>query len=108
MFYRFTKFRLEHSYYAFLSNDISEKCLYDSVVIFDESYLHNNNSQDFGIFCGFLDTQLPEFFSKTNSVYVQFVSDSSRGGEGFEAEIKFTYGTVVYFIIFYYYNLHLF
>lgn len=96
MFYRFTKFRLEHSF-----NAISDECLYDSVVVFDESYLHNNNSQDFNIFCGVLDTQLPEFISKTNSVYVQFVSDSSRGDEGFEAEIKFTYGTVVYFIIFF-------
>lgn len=88
---------MEHSF-----NAISDECQYDSVVVFDESYLHNNNSQDFNIFCGVLDTQLPEFISKTNSVYVQFVSDFSRGDEGFEAEIKFTYGTVVYFIIFFF------
>ncbi|CAI6368736.1 unnamed protein product [Macrosiphum euphorbiae] len=85
----FTKFRLERSPHS--SNEISEKCPYDSVVVFDDSYLTSNNSQDFGIFCGILDTELPEFVSKTNTAYVQFVSDSSRGGEGFEAEIKFTY-----------------
>jgi len=84
----------------FSSDEISEKCKFDAVVVFDESYLHNNNSQDFDIFCGVLDAQLPKFISKTNSVYVQFVSDSSRGDEGFEAEIKFTYGTVIYFIVF--------
>jgi len=91
--YRFTKFRLERSPHS--SNEISDKCPYDSVVVFDDSYLTSNNSQDFGIFCGVLDTELPEFVSKTNTAYVQFVSDSSRGGEGFEAEIKFTYGRVV-------------
>jgi len=106
VFYRFTKLRLEQSINEFTLNDnISDKCQYDSVVVFDESYLHNNNSQDFDIFCGVLDKQLPEFVSRTNSVYVQFVSDSSRGDEGFEAEIKFTYGTVVYFIVSNYNNL---
>ncbi|XP_029345463.1 cubilin isoform X3 [Acyrthosiphon pisum] len=86
----FTKFRLERS--SHYSNEISNKCPYDSVVVFDDSYLKSNNSQDFGIFCGILDSELPEFVSKTNTAYVQFVSDSSSGGEGFEAEIKFIYG----------------
>ncbi|XP_029345465.1 cubilin isoform X2 [Acyrthosiphon pisum] len=90
---KFTKFRLEDSFNAFtLDENISDKCQYDSVVVFDESYLHNNGSQDFDIFCGVMDIQLPTFVSKTNSMYIQFVSDSSKGDEGFEAEIKFTYG----------------
>jgi len=95
--YRFTKFRLERS--SHYSNDISEKCPYDAVAVFDDSYLTSNQSQNFGIFCGVLDTELPEFVSKTNTTYIQFVSDSSRGGEGFEAEIKFTYGRVVYIVL---------
>jgi len=91
---------LEHSINEFtLDENISDKCQYDTVVVFDGSYLQNNNSQDFDIFCGVMDTQLPAFVSTTNSLYVQFVSDSSRGDEGFEAEIQFTYGTVVYFIV---------
>lgn len=96
MSYSFTKFRLERStHYSYKLS----KCPFDSVIIFDESYLTSNNSQDFGIFCGTLDMQLPTFMSKTNTVYIQFVSDSSFGGEGFEAEIKFFYGRVVYFLV---------
>jgi len=97
--YRFTKFRLEDSPHYF--DEISNKCPYDSVVIFDESYLKSNTSQDFSIFCGVLDKRLPVFISKTNTVHLRFVSDSIRGGEGFEAKIKFTYGRVVYFLVFY-------
>jgi len=79
----------------------SQKCLYhtDFVLIIDESYLKINNTQEAVIYCGVLDKyKLPEFVSKTNNVYVQFISDSSRSGSGFEAEIKFTYGRVVHFL----------
>lgn len=101
-FYRFTKFHLEsYPSYGSFYYESSQKCLYhtDFVLIIDESYLKINNTQEAVIYCGVLDKyKLPEFVSKTNNVYVQFISDSSRSGSGFEAEIKFTYGRVVHFL----------
>lgn len=98
-FYRFTKFHLEN--YPPHFNEKTQNCLYhnDFVAVIDESDLISNNSEGLRFFCGVLDTKLPEFVSKTNSTYVQFISDSSRSGEGFKAEIKFTYGKVVHFLI---------
>jgi len=86
------------SSYTFIGT--SEKCSFDAVIVFDGSYLNSNNSQDFDIFCGNLNKKLPEFISKTNTIYVQFVTDSAGGYEGFEAEITFTYGRVLYFLFF--------
>lgn len=101
-FYRFTKINLEsYPSYDSFNYESSQKCLYynDFVVVIDESDLKINNTQDSVIFCGIFDKyKLPEFMSKTNTVFVQFISDSTRSGSGFEAEIKFTYGKVVHFI----------
>lgn len=102
VFYRFTKFHLEsYASYDSFYYESSQKCLNntDFVVVIDESDLKINNTQDAVIYCGVFDKyKLPEFVSKTNIVYVQFISDSSRSGSGFEAEIKFTYGRVVHFL----------
>ena len=97
-FYSFTKFRLETDYADEAPED--ERCSNDYVNIFDESDINSNNSQSLGKFCGVLDDTLPEIKSKTNIMYVNFVSDSTINEEGFVAEISFTYGK--YFRFFYF------
>lgn len=89
-FYSFTKFRLEIDYDEEASED--DKCPDDFVKVFDESDIHSNNSRGLGKFCGVLDDKLPEIKSKTNTMYVNFVSDNSLNDEGFVADISFTYG----------------
>lgn len=66
-------------------------------MVFDESDKGSNNSEN--VFCGNLDYALPEIKSKTNTMYVQFISDYSKSGEGFSGEISFIYGK--YYIFFY-------
>ncbi|XP_022177373.1 cubilin-like [Myzus persicae] len=86
----FTKFRLEADYDEEASEE--ERCPDDYVNVFDESDLKTNNSRGLGKFCGNLDDKLPEIKSKTNTVYVNFVSDATVNDEGFVGEISFTYG----------------
>uniref|UniRef100_A0A2H8TEF1 Cubilin n=1 Tax=Melanaphis sacchari TaxID=742174 RepID=A0A2H8TEF1_9HEMI len=86
----FTKFRLEKTYYEEGSEE--DRCSNDFVNVFDESDRNSNNSQSLGRLCGVLDDQLPEIKSKTNIMYVNFVTDSSINEEGFAADILFTYG----------------
>lgn len=89
-FYSFTKFRLERDYDEEASEE--DRCTDDFVTVFDESDKKTNNSRGLGKFCGVLDDRLPEIKSKTNIMYVNFVTDSSINDEGFVAEISFTYG----------------
>jgi len=89
--YSFTKFRLERGKVG----DEGDKCPYDGVYVYEESDI-KNNTQDLNVFCGNLDNELPEIKSKTNTMYVQFISDSSRNDEGFVGEILFVYGEYLY------------
>ncbi|KAL5234243.1 hypothetical protein ACI65C_001653 [Semiaphis heraclei] len=86
----FTKFRLEADYDGEASEE--ERCPDDYVNVFDESDLKTNNSRGLGKFCGVLDDRLPEIKSKTNTMYVNFITDASISDEGFVGEISFTYG----------------
>lgn len=95
IFYSFTKFRLEADYDEEASEE--ERCPDDYVNVFDESDLKTNNSRGLGKFCGNLDDKLPEIKSKTNTVYVNFVSDATVNDEGFVGEISFTYGNYYLF-----------
>lgn len=92
-FYSFDKFRLEPGV-DFDEPDQRpiDKCIYDYVLVYDDSDIKGSNSEGLGIFCGVLDDNLPEIKSKTNTMYVQFVSDSSRSDEGFIGQVSFTYG----------------
>lgn len=104
-FYRFTKFHIDSRY---VFSDIGEnidRCPYDAVIVF-ESDVGNNNTEN--VFCGNLDNALPEVKSKTNTLYVQFISRSLRSNEGFTGEISFVYGKYLYIILFIYYYLHIF
>lgn len=88
--YRFTKFHLESDV---TDVEDSERCQYDAVYVYDKSDINSNNSQYLGVFCGYYyDNRLPEVMSKTNTMYVHFISDSSRNFDGFVGEISFTYG----------------
>lgn len=90
--YSFTKFRLESNYIYEDNDEKEEKCPYDTIYIYDDIDLKTNNTQGLGIFCGVLDDRLPEIQSKSNLVYVQFITDSSRSNDGFVAEVAFIYG----------------
>jgi len=90
IFYSFTKFRLESDYDDEAPEE--ERCPDDYVNVFDESDLKTNNYRGLGKFCGVLDESLPEIKSKTNVMYVNFVTDASINDEGFVGEISFTYG----------------
>lgn len=92
LFYSFTKFRLEPNYMVEDYDEEEEKCSYDIIHIYDDIDLKTNNTQGLGIFCGVLDDRLPEVQSKSNLVYVQFITDSSRSNDGFVAEVAFIYG----------------
>lgn len=90
--YRFTKFHLEpqHNYDGVKDE---ERCEYDVVYVYDESVINSNTSKYLAVFCGYYNNdRLPEVVSKTNTMYVQFISDSSRNSDGFVGEISFTYG----------------
>lgn len=89
--FSFTKFRLERSHFE----GSEEKCPYDGVYIYENSDIINN-TQEQNVFCGNLDNELPEIKSETNTMYVQFYSDSSRNDEGFVGEISFVYGKYSY------------
>lgn len=70
-----------------------EPCPYDAIYVYDQSSLKDDKSQPLGIFCGVYDEdKLPEVQSKTNVMYVTFVTDSSSSNEGFVGEVSFTYG----------------
>lgn len=67
-----------------------EKCEYDAVYVFEDPDFKSN--RNFSVFCGNMDNSLPDIQSKSNTLYVQFISDSGRNYEGFVADILFTYG----------------
>lgn len=95
--YSFTKLRLEPSYHhnmMFLEDpeEDDDPCPFDAIYVYDQFDLDSNNSQGLGIFCGDFQENLPELKSKTNVMYVTFVTDSSRSNEGFAAAVSFTYG----------------
>lgn len=69
-------------------SDESDSCDYDAVYVFDGLYLNNS----LGVFCGVLDDKLPVIKSNANIMYVQFITDESKSGDGFVGEISFTYG----------------
>lgn len=91
-FYSFTKFRLESDYDDELDEAPEDRCPDDYVTVFDESDKNSNNVRSVQKFCGVLDDKLPEIKSKTNTMYVNFITDSSINNEGFVGEISFTYG----------------
>lgn len=103
--YSFSKFRLEGFSYSVYSMSVSEalvlnnseeKCPYDGVFVFDESSIKRNTSEYLGVFCGVLDDRLPEVKSKTNVMYVQFITDSAGTKEGFAAKVSFIYGEYLF------------
>lgn len=95
LFYRFTKLRIEPGYRGGDIGENIDKCPYDALIVFEESDIEMNNTEN--IFCGNLDYELPEIKSKTNTMYVQLITDNSRGDEGFSGEISFIYGKCSYF-----------
>lgn len=106
-FYRFTKLHIESGYND--ANDNGEnidRCPFDAVIVYDKSDIGSKNTEN--VFCGNLDYGLPEIKSKTNTMYVQFISDSSRNGEGFSGEISFVYGKCLYIFLFIYFYFSIF
>lgn len=78
-----------------ITND--EKCITDSVIAYDESEINSNNSKNLGVFCGNLNDRLPKVISRTNALYVQFITDETVSDKGFVGEISFSYGKSSYF-----------
>lgn len=72
-----------------------EKCEFDAVYVFENTDYKSN--RNFSVFCGIMDNSLPDIQSKSNTLYVQFISDSRRNNEGFVAEIVFTYGKLMFY-----------
>lgn len=100
LLHRFTKFHLEPQYNKLPNAKEEERCLYDVVYVYDESDINSNTSKYLSVFCGYYNNdRLPEVISKTNTMYVQFISDSSRNFDGFIGEISFTYGKQIFSII---------
>lgn len=73
-----------------------EKCPYDGVFVFDKSNIKSNTSEYLGVFCGVLDDRLPEVKSKTNEMYVQFITDGAGTDEGFAGKVSFIYGEYLF------------
>lgn len=84
--FSFTKFELEERFI------ISQKCRFESLILYDEIDKKNNDYQGLGVFCGYLNDRLPIVKSKTNIMYISFNSVETRSSKGFVGEISFTYG----------------
>lgn len=74
-----------------------DRCQNDVVIAIDESDMGSNNSKALGVFCGNLNDKLPKIVSRTNTLYVQFITDGSISDKGFVGEISFSYGKSSYF-----------
>lgn len=81
--------------------NLGSRC-YDHIHVFDEIDKKNNDSRGLfqGTFCDSLYENFPIIKSKTNTMYVHFISDSSVGYKGFIGEIAFTYGNCIFLHIY--------